>query len=152
MARNQKVKNKTAQKPVVETTQAPASTPVDSAPAAGDPTTTTQTETGTAAPEAPVQVAEQKNEAVAPSQIAWPTWPTSRPGPRATPPPPGMRSFNPFRPEQVSEVGYNQETGESASGDQQSRSLPDPSMADLASFDQKPTTGQEMLGKRKKRL
>ncbi|GCE04733.1 hypothetical protein [Dictyobacter aurantiacus] len=144
MARDQKVKNKAA--------RTPASTPVDFAPAAGDPTTSTQSEAGTAAPEAPVQIAEQKNEAVAPLQTNWPTWPTSRPGPRATPPPPGMRSFNPFRPEQVSEVGYNQETGEPVSSDQQSRSLPDPSMADLASFDQKPTTGQEMLGKRKKRL
>ncbi|GCE18593.1 hypothetical protein [Dictyobacter kobayashii] len=61
-----------------------------------------------------------------------------------------MHSFNPFRPEQVSEVGYNQETGEPGN-DSPLRSLPDPSMADLVSFDQKPT-GQETLGKRKKRL
>jgi len=31
----------------------------------------------------------------------WPSWPTSRPGPLTTPPPAGMRSINPLRPEQV---------------------------------------------------
>lgn len=139
MARDQKVKNKAAKQPVAKATQ----TPVESAAAPADPTISTT----------PTQVVNQRNNESAVARVApsWPSWPTSRPGPRATPPPPGMHSFNPFRPEQVSEVDYNQETGESASGDQPARSLPDASMADPASFDQKPS-GQDLLGKRKKRL
>ncbi len=75
---------------------------------------------------------------------AWPAWPTSKPGPRSTSPLPGMHSFNSFRPEQVSESGYNQETGEPGSHSL----LPDEAMKDQASFDQKPNA----LDKRKKRL
>ena len=40
-----------------------------------------------------------------------PKWPTSRPGPQVTEPPPGQRRVT-MRTEQVVEVGYNQETGE----------------------------------------
>ncbi|HEY4384203.1 MAG TPA: hypothetical protein VGN34_06990 [Ktedonobacteraceae bacterium] len=46
-------------------------------------------------------------------RIVFPKWPTSKPGPWATPPPPGMRPVNALRPEQVMEIGYDQETGES---------------------------------------
>ena len=40
-----------------------------------------------------------------------PKWPTSRPGPKVTEPPPGQKRVA-TRREQVAEVGYNQETGE----------------------------------------
>lgn len=78
---------------------------------------------------------------------AWPVWPTSKPGPRSMSPLPGMHSFNSFRPEQVSEIGYNQETGEPGSHSP----LSDEVMKDRVDFDQKPN-GQNGLGKRKKRL
>lgn len=81
----------------------------------------------------------------------WPTWPTSKPGPQSTPPPPGMRPFNRYRPEQLVEIGYNQETGEPENSSPL-RSLPDASLADSVSFDQQSETGQDKLGKRKKRL
>lgn len=45
-------------------------------------------------------------------QVRYPTWPTSKPGPMTTPPPPGERPVNAQRSEQMVEVGYNQETGE----------------------------------------
>jgi len=45
-------------------------------------------------------------------QPHYPTWPTSKPGPMITAPPPGQRPINAQRSEQVAEVGYNQETGE----------------------------------------
>ncbi|HTK06779.1 MAG TPA: hypothetical protein VL485_06410 [Ktedonobacteraceae bacterium] len=46
-------------------------------------------------------------------RIVFPKWPVSKPGPWTTPPPPGMRPVNALRPEQVMEIGYDQETGES---------------------------------------
>jgi hypothetical protein len=64
----------------------------------------------------------------------YPAWPSSQPGPRSTPPPPGMKPINALRREQVEEIGYNQETGE-----------PGVERTPAA-------TGQQMLGKRKKRL
>lgn len=42
----------------------------------------------------------------------YPVWPTSKPGPYVTLPPPGMKPMNASRAEQVVEVGYNQATGE----------------------------------------
>lgn len=39
-----------------------------------------------------------------------PRWPTSRPGPEVTEPPPGQKPM-PLRPEQVVEVNYDQERG-----------------------------------------
>ena len=44
-------------------------------------------------------------------QPRYPAWPTSKPGPRATPPRPGERPINAQRSEQVVEVGYNEEAG-----------------------------------------
>ncbi len=82
-------------------------------------------------------------------QPHWPTWPTSKPGSRATPPPPGMRSINPLRSEQMAEIGYNQQTGE-PSTQSPLRSLPDETKTGPTSFDQ--PTAQEVIGKRKKRL
>ena len=65
-------------------------------------------------PETVVAPPEQESIPIV-SGPTWPVWPTSQPGPRSTPPPPAMHPFNIFRPEQVSEVGYNQETGEPGS-------------------------------------
>jgi hypothetical protein len=80
----------------------------------------------------------------------YPNWPTSKPGPHSTPPPPGTRSMNAMRSEQVKELGYNQETGEP--GVQSPlRSMPDASMEGRTSFDQL-ETAQESLKKRKERL
>ena len=81
----------------------------------------------------------------------FPEWPTSKPGPRTTLPAPGTVATHPFRPEQYTEVGYNQETGEPEDSSPE-RSLPDEEKTGPVSFDLKPKTGQEALGKRKQRL
>lgn len=81
-------------------------------------------------------------------QAHFPHWPTSVPGPRATPPPPGMRPINAIRPEQVAEVGYNQETGEPSTLDPH-RALPDASQGPT-STDQ--PTAQEAIRRGKVRL
>lgn len=84
------------------------------------------------------------------TKIQYPTWPTSKPGPRSTLPPPGMRSINAMRSEQVKELGYNQETGEP--GVQSPlRSMPDAAKEGQTGFDQL-ETAQESLKKRKERL
>ena len=80
----------------------------------------------------------------------YPNWPTSKPGPRSKLPPPGMKSINAIRSEQVKELGYNQETSEP--GVQSPlRSQPDASMEGRTGFDQL-ETAQESLKKRKERL
>lgn len=75
-------------------------------------------------------------------------WPTSVPGPRSTPTPPGMRPINAVRPEQVVEVGYNQVTGEPSTTDPR-RALPDasqgPASPDLP-------TAQDAIKRGKNRL
>ncbi len=83
-------------------------------------------------------------------QPHYPDWPTSKPGPRSTPPPPGMRSINALRSEQVKEVGYNQETGEPGVASPL-RSMPDQSMTGPTSFDQQ-ETAQDALRRGKHRL
>jgi hypothetical protein len=84
------------------------------------------------------------------TKFQYPTWPTSKPGPRSTLPPPGMRSINAIRAEQMKELGYNQETGEP--GVQSPlRSMPDASKEGPTGFDQL-ETAQESLKKRKERL
>jgi hypothetical protein len=80
----------------------------------------------------------------------YPTWPTSKPGPQSTPPPPGMRPINAIRREQVAEVGYNQETGE-PSTQSPFRSQPDARITEHPAFDQA-ETAQEALHRRKHRL
>jgi hypothetical protein len=80
----------------------------------------------------------------------YPNWPTSKPGPHSTLPPPGMRSMNAMRSEQVKELGYNQETGEPGT-QSPLRSMPDASMEGRTSFDQL-ETAQESLKKHKERL
>ena len=61
-------------------------------------------------------------------------WPTSKPGPRSTPPPPGMNSM-PGRTEQAVEIGYNQETG-TPGNESPLRSLPDANTTGPTSFDE----------------
>jgi hypothetical protein len=56
-----------------------------------------------------------------------------------------------FRPEQMTEIAYNQETGEPVD-ESPERTLPDEAKTGSVSFDLKPKTGQETLGKRKQRL
>ena len=91
------------------------------------------------------------NKAVQQSmQPRYPNWPTSIPGPQATPPPPGMKPLNAIRREQVAEIGYNQETGQPGT-DHPLRSMPDESMKGRTSFDQQ-ETAQEALKRRKHRL
>ncbi|TMC18689.1 MAG: hypothetical protein E6J34_16475 [Chloroflexi bacterium] len=48
---------------------------------------------------------------------SYPSWPTSHPGPLVVQPGVGERPVNELRPEQMMEVGYNQETGEPAAQD-----------------------------------
>jgi hypothetical protein len=74
------------------------------------------------------------------------SWPSSRPGPWATPPPPGQKPL-PKRTDQVVELGYNQETG-SPGSDHPLRSLPDAALHPTPAFDQ--PTAQNALEKRKK--
>lgn len=91
-------------------------------------------------------------QAVQRLQPTYPNWPTSRPGPQVKQPPPGMRSINSLRPEQMAEIGYNQETGEPSTSDPL-RSMPDPSEQDLASFDQQVSASTpEGPRRRKERL
>lgn len=80
----------------------------------------------------------------------YPSWPTSKPGPQSTLPVAGMHSINPFRPEQVAEIAYHQETGEPSANSSQ-RSVSDASIHGSTSFDQ-PRNAHDILGKRKQRL
>jgi hypothetical protein len=109
-----------------------------------DATISTQQEQGRASQPSPIQQAVWTG-----LQPSWPSWPTSKPGPRSTPPALGMRSINRLRPEQFREVAYNQETGEPAT-QSPFRSLPDERTTGPTSFDQ--PTAQDVLGKRKQRL
>ena len=81
----------------------------------------------------------------------YPTWPTSKPGPHATTPPPGMRPINPIRAEQVVEVGYNQATGEPATQDPVRYNPDEAKVGKDTSFDQQ-VTAQDILKRGKERL
>jgi hypothetical protein len=118
---------------------------------ASNVTTSSQQEQGEASPPSSVQQSAARDQQVPWTgvQPSWPSWPTSKPGPRSTPPAPGMHSINKFRPEQFEEVGYNQQTGEPAT-QSPFRSLPDARTTGPTSFDQ--PTAQDVLGKRKQRL
>ncbi|MFL5696460.1 MAG: hypothetical protein ACJ797_05075 [Ktedonobacteraceae bacterium] len=74
-------------------------------------------------------------------------WPTSKPGPQATAPPPGQKPM-PKRTDQVVEIGYNQETGV-PSTDHPLRSMPDASLHGTTGFDQLQTAQQAMKKRRK---
>ncbi len=96
------------------------------------------------------QTAPSENRVIQRIEPRYPRWPISKPGPQSALPVPGTRPVNVFRPEQVVEIDYNQETGE-PSVDSPQRSVPDASIYGLASFDQSRNT-QSALGKRKERL
>ncbi len=81
----------------------------------------------------------------------YPSWPTSEPGPLSTSPLVGTYSINPFRPEQMAEIAYNQEMGQPSVDDSSQHSVLDASVHGPTSFDQ-PKNAQDMLGKRKQRL
>ena len=61
-------------------------------------------------------------------------WPTSKPGPMVTPPPPGTKPM-PLRTEQVAEIGYDQERG-MPSTDDPGRWHADETKVGATSFDQ----------------
>lgn len=75
-------------------------------------------------------------------------WPTSKPGPFATQPPPGQIPM-PGRTDQVVEIGYNQETG-TPSTETPLRSMPDELLKGRTAFDQL-ETAQEAPKKRKRK-
>ena len=64
-------------------------------------------------------------------------WPTSKPGPWTTLPPPGQKPL-PGRTEQVVEIGYNQETG-TPGIEHPLRTMPDASLKGKTAFDQQET-------------
>jgi hypothetical protein len=94
--------------------------------------------------------APSENKVVHRIETRYPSWPTSKPGPLSTSPLAGMRPINVFRPEQVAEIGYNQETGEPSVNSTQ-RSMPDASIHGPTSSDH-PKNAHDALGKRKQRL
>jgi len=79
----------------------------------------------------------------------YPQWPTSKRGPTATPPPPGQRSINAIRSEQVVEVGYNQVTGEPSTHDPL-RAFPDEAKGPAGTDQQ--VTAQDVMHRGKERL
>ena len=96
------------------------------------------------------QAAPSEKQTVQRIEPRYPSWPTSRPGARSTSPLAGMRSVNPFRPEQVTEISYNREIDQ-PSIDGPLHSVSDASIHDSTSLDQS-KNAQDILGKRKRRL
>lgn len=70
-------------------------------------------------------------------------WPTSKPGPMATPPPPGEKPM-PLLTEQMVEVAYNQETGVPITDDPR-KWFPDEAQAGATGFDQLETAKASRL-------
>ena len=95
-----------------------------------------------------LQVQDKTHQQVQKLSVPHFTWPTSRPGPEATQPPPGQKSMR-GRSDQMVEIGYNQET-DTPSTDSPARTLPDASLKGKTAFDQQ-ETAQEALKKRKRR-
>lgn len=63
-----------------------------------------------------------------------PPWPTSKPGPMVSEPPPGQKRV-PLRTDQVVEIGYDQERGVPGTSSPE-RSMPGQEFKDQTSFDQ----------------
>lgn len=76
-------------------------------------------------------------------------WPTSKPGPLATQPPPGQKPML-GRTEQVVEIGYNQETGEPGTA-HPARYLPDESLQGKTGFDQLETAPTPGIRKKRRK-
>lgn len=87
---------------------------------------------------------EQKSQVPAPHF----PWPTSKPGPFVTPPPPGEKPLR-GRTDQMLEVAYNQETGTPATDDPR-KWYPDEVKEGTLGFDQR-ETAQEVARKRQRR-
>lgn len=81
----------------------------------------------------------------------YPEWPTSKPGPRATTPPPGQRPINAIRAEQVVEVGYNQVTGEPSTQDPVRYNPDEAKVGKDTGYDQL-ETAQDVMRRGKERL
>lgn len=94
------------------------------------------------------QDTEQQQQLQKPLTLPHFNWPTSKPGPHATQPPPGQKPM-PGRTEQVVEIGYNQETGEPGVSSPL-RSMPDASLAGKTSFDQQETAPAPTKKRKKK--
>lgn len=61
----------------------------------------------------PVVVGQPDERSVAAPEVAYPSWPSSVPGPLRVLPAAHERPVNRWRSEQMAEIDYNQETGES---------------------------------------
>ncbi len=91
------------------------------------------------------QTAPMESRVIARMEPRYPSWPTSKRGPQVTLPPVGMHPANVFRPEQVVEIDYNQQTGEPLA-ERSLRSIPG-----STSLNQ-PINAQDALAKRKLRF
>jgi hypothetical protein len=81
----------------------------------------------------------------------YPSWPTSKPGPYVTPPPPGMKPITAVRAEQVVEVGYNQVTGVPSTQDPRRYNPDETKVGKDTGYDQL-ETAQDVSRKGKDRL
>lgn len=82
------------------------------------------------------------------TSLSYFAWPTSKPGPFATPPPPGQKPLR-GRTDQMLEIAYNQETGVPSTDDPR-KWFPDSSQVGATGFDQR-ETAQEIERKRRNR-
>ncbi len=91
---------------------------------------------------------EQQGQQVPQVRPALPrfNWPTSKPGPEITLPPPGMKPMR-GRTDQVVEIAYNQETGTPII-EHPLRTLPDASLKGKTGFDQQETAQEAMRKQR----
>ena len=161
MPREQKTRSKAFQKSkqrvaATQATQTTTDVTTDDTQVTNDITTTNASDASDAIISAPPEQAAVEQSTTSHKQVVWPglqpswlSWPSSKPGPRSTPPMPGTRPINSLRPEQFKEIGYNQQIGEPATQDSL-RSHPDERTSGSTSFDQ--PTAQDVVGKRKQRL
>src|SRR5260370_37444935 len=68
----------------------------------------------------------------------FPPWPTSKPGPEVTPPPPGERPVNDLRTDQMLVMGYNPETGRQGTAQPESATFDEALMEDLGMLKESP--------------
>jgi len=162
MPREQKTRSKASQKSKehIVATQTRENTPTTVEVTTNDTqvidnTTTINATDATISAQEPEQTATEQSTTSS-KQVVWPglqpswqSWPTSKPGPRSTPPIPGTRPINAFRPEQFKEMGNNQQIGESAT-QSPLHSLLVEHTSDSSSLDQAVT--QNAPGKGKQRL
>ena len=97
------------------------------------------------APQSGQQAFQNEKQVVQRIKPRYPNWPTSKPGSPSTLPPAGAHPVNAFRPEQVAQIGSNQQVGLSLV-DSSQRSVQSPTSLD------EPKHALDTLGKRKHRL